>query len=94
MSAALWIFWTSAMAVLAKLAHRAWLQAREREAMDAALVRRLDAQCAAIERGMGDDHACECCHGYAPVRELVTLHDDATLACPPCADLLRGRVAA
>lgn len=79
------------LAALLVWARREYRLQLAREAMDAALSRRLDAQCAAITRGLQDDHACECCHAAAPVRELVTLHDDATLACPACAALLMGR---
>ena len=46
---------------------------------------------AAFDRAAVDDHQCETCGNVTTIRELVMLHDDATLACPGCAELLKVR---
>jgi hypothetical protein len=53
------------------------------------VVQREQAFHAAIERGCSDDHLCDLCHKVVSVREVVLLYDDAALACPGCADLLK-----
>lgn len=63
-----------------------WRDTKARERMAA----RLDASCAAMDRAMTDDQTCEVCRQPAAVRELVTLHDGATVACQMCAAVLTG----
>lgn len=69
----------------------AWTRAKDEAEMQS----RRTAFFAAIDRGMSDDLSCEVCHSSSiGSREVVQLHDDATLACPTCAALLKGGVAA
>lgn len=69
---------------LVGLAWLEWRQVRRRET-------RADAIARAMQRGDEDDHACEVCGSVVSIREIVILHDDATLACLACAPILTGR---
>ncbi len=75
----------SAFAVLLIVATIAeWRLIRRRETKADAIAR-------AIARGDTDDHRCECCRRVVSIREIVVLHDDATLACLACAEIIRPR---
>lgn len=104
MTAADWIFWGLVLAGLVTAAVRAHRQAKAREALEAELDAKLDAgfarmerqdrliraRTAAMDRAMSDSCACETCGAVTGRRELVSLFDDATLACDACATILRG----
>jgi uncharacterized membrane protein len=81
-------------ALLITLTVVAYRRAREREAADvrdrmAAMLHRITADAAAMDRAMIDSQRCEVCHTVSPVRELVLLHDDTALCCLGCAAVLR-----
>jgi hypothetical protein len=72
----------------------AYRRAKEREAADvrdrmAAMLHRITADAAAMDRAMIDSQQCEVCYTLSPVRELVLLHDDTALCCLGCAAVLR-----
>lgn len=95
---------TAAVVALVGACVVAYKRATRKEAEDRALdeqinarwaeldrrARLIDARQQAMDRAMSDDHQCETCGAVTGVREMVSLHDDATLACESCASLLRG----
>ena len=92
------------LGALVLYAVRAYRQARVREALDRDLDaqiaeklahiehsdRLIRARFEAMDRAMSDSCACETCGAVTGRRELVSLFDDATLACDACAAILRG----
>ena len=94
------LVYAAATAILVAAAVWEWRNVKRRERLahaDAEVKAMLDRKIAvivagadAMQRAMTDDHTCDVCRQVSAIRELVHLHDDATLACPSCAALLKG----